>query len=91
MTGWMARAVPRTSRAWALFAALLVVVLIAAPVSAGGGDGNGCNPPTGPSGGSNATPEIKPAAAAGALTLVLGASLIAADRRRRTALEPAQA
>jgi hypothetical protein len=86
---------PRIGRAVSLgprlaFAAVAALALSAAPALAGGGHHSPPPPPPPcpPSGGE--TPEIKPAAAIGGLTLVLGATLIAADRRRRTVLEPAQ-
>jgi hypothetical protein len=49
----------------------------------GGGGGGGSGGGGGGGGGGGEVPEIRPAAAVGVLTLVIGTSLILLDRRRR--------
>jgi hypothetical protein len=93
MTRWIRRAVSLAPRL--ACATVCVLALSAGPALAGGGHHTPPPPPPPcppePALG-GAAPEIKPGAAVGALALVLGASLIVADRRRRYAVpEPAQA
>ena len=82
----------RLPRVWA--AAVVALALAASPALAvfpGGGGGPGGGPgggtsggnPGGGGGGGGQVPEIGLGAAASALTLLVGATLIALDRRRR--------
>jgi hypothetical protein len=104
MTVWIAKAHRLVSRSSMWAAVLVTLVLTAGPAlaifpgSGGGTGGGGGGGGTGGGGGGGGTPggqqnvpEIGLGAAAAALTLLIGATLIAVDRRRREArVEPQQ-
>jgi hypothetical protein len=99
MTCWLRRAPSRLRSTWLSVAAFVGLVMTASPALAvfpgnggGGSGGGGSGSGGGTSGSGGSAPEINPAAAAGALTLLCGAFLIVYDSRRRRQLlatEPA--
>jgi hypothetical protein len=100
MKSWIARTRRLLGRSGVWAAALLIVAMASGPAFAlfpgggtgGGGGGGGGGTGGGGGGGGTQAPEISAGAAASALTLLVGATLIALDRRRRaTRVQPQQA
>ena len=93
MPCWISKAHRLVSRSGVWAAVLVTLVLTAGPALAifpgggggtgGGGGGGGTGGGGGGGGGGNQVPEIGLGAAASALTVLVGATLIAVDRRRR--------
>jgi hypothetical protein len=101
MPRWIAKAHRLVSRSGVWAVSLLTLALMAGPAlaifpgngggSGGGGGGGGTSGGGGGAGGQNQVPEIGLGAAASAMTLLVGITLIALDRRRRDArAEPQQ-
>lgn len=87
MNNWVVGAVSRTRRSWTWAAVVLGLVLTASPARAtfpgGSGGGGGGGGGTGGGGGGGQVPEINLGAAGAALSFLIGATLIAWDRRSR--------
>lgn len=79
----------RTLRVWGATAlAVALTAGTALAIGPGGGPGGGGGGGTGGGSGGNPVPEINPGSAAAAITLLVGATLIVLDRRRRVPAAP---